>query len=71
VWTMPRRYRLMKLRVGDTLSAQRGDLAITGTVSRVEADGFWIQAPDGMAYRFSVASPGSDQGGPSPETAEE
>jgi len=59
VWTIPRRYRLMKLRVGDTLSAKRGDLTITGTVSRVEAEGFWIDSPDGMSYRFTLSACGS------------
>jgi hypothetical protein len=46
----------MRLRVGDTFSAKRGNLAITGTVTRVEADGFWIESPDGMSYRFGLAS---------------
>jgi len=56
MWTVPSRHRLMRLRVGDTFSAKRGNLAITGIVTRVEADGFWIESPDGMSYRFALSS---------------
>jgi hypothetical protein len=56
VWTAPRRHRLMKLRVGDVVTAKRGDQAVTGRVSRVEADGFWLESPDGMSYRSGLAS---------------
>ena len=56
MWTAPKRHRLMKLRLGDTLSAARGDLTITGKVNRVEADGFWIESADGMSYRFALPS---------------
>jgi hypothetical protein len=58
----------MKLRVGDALSARRGELTITGTVSRVEADGFWVESPDGMSYRFTL-DPEPERGEP-PTTAE-
>jgi hypothetical protein len=58
----------MKLRVGDTLSAKRGDLTITGTVSRVEAEGFWIESPDGMSYRFTLG-PEPGQEDPPPKKA--
>jgi len=56
MWTLPSRYRLMRLRIGDTLVVKRGNQAITGTVTRGEADGFWIGSPDGMAYRFALPS---------------
>lgn len=64
MWTVPSRHRLMRLRVGDTFSAKRGNLAITGIVTRVEADGFWIESPDGMSYRFALASIDPTQEGP-------
>jgi len=65
VWTAPRRYRLMKLRIGDALTAERGELSVTGRVSRVEPDGFWLDSPDGMSYRFALASADRDQTEPS------
>ena len=34
----------------------RGNQAITGTVTRGEADGFWIGSPDGIAYRSLPSS---------------
>jgi hypothetical protein len=33
-------------------------------VTRVEADGFWIESPDGMSYRFALASIDPTQEGP-------
>lgn len=71
MWTVPKRHRLMKLRVGDTLSAKRGDLTITGTVNRVDIDGFWIQSPDGMSYRFALPSVEPGQEGPPSNKADE
>jgi len=65
VWTIPRRYRLMKLRIGDTLSAKRGELTIAAPVSRVDADAFWIESPDGMSYRFTLSpEPGQEDAPP-------
>ena len=63
VWTAPRRYRLMKLRLADNLVINRGSQTIAGTVTRLEPDGFWIEAADGMSYRFALpADGGSDHG---------
>jgi hypothetical protein len=55
VWTVPGRHRLMKLRLGDNVTLRRGVQTVEGTMTRVESDGFWIIAPDGMSYRFSLA----------------
>lgn len=54
MWTPPRRHRLMKLRIGDTVIVKREVQDFTGEVSRIEADGFWIASPDGLSYRFAV-----------------
>ena len=55
MWTVPGRHRLMTLRVGDSIAIKRGAQSVEGTITRVEPDGFWIMAPDGMSYRFSLA----------------
>ena len=55
MWTVPGRHRLMKLRLGDSVTIKRGVQNVEGTITRVEPDGFWIMAPDGMSYRFSLA----------------
>jgi hypothetical protein len=57
VWTVPSRHRLMKLRLADNVTIKRGTQIIAGTITRLEPDGFWIMAPDGMSYRFTL--PGS------------
>jgi len=54
VWTVPGRHRLMKLRLGDNVTLRRGVQTVEGTITRIESDGFWIMAPDGMSYRFSL-----------------
>ncbi len=52
----------MKLKPGDALTVARGDQPLTGRVSRVEPDGFWLASPDGMSYRFGLETPEPGEG---------
>jgi hypothetical protein len=47
----------MKLKLADNVTIKRGTQTIASIVTRVEPDGFWIMAVDGMSYRFTL--PGS------------
>jgi len=60
MWQAPeKRYRLVRLKLGDTVTVAR-DNPVSGTLVRFEADGFWLECPDGMAYRYvlGTAEPG-------------
>ena len=49
----------MKLRLAANVVVTHENQTIGGTVIHLEPDGFWIQSPDGMAYRFMLPIDGT------------
>jgi len=60
-----KRYRLVKLRPGDTVTVAGDARAVSGKLVRFETDGLWIETGDGMAYRYALGT--ADRGGRSPD----
>jgi hypothetical protein len=54
MWIPPRRHRLLKLSVGDSVTAKHDPQTFAGEVTPVEPNGFRIPSPDGLSYRFAV-----------------